>query len=190
MLAVPRYSSSMPVTIVKDYAYCPAIPWIREVLGYTEPPTPSMETARIDASGKEAIAGELGLPRPWRIEVPVRGRSLPLRGVVDIVAGERRLIVVEVKAYRRRREWSSHFRAQLLVYAYLVNETMGPVREAVLYMPGRVERIPVTRERLEQARRLAEAALGSVEGEEPPRPRQPARKCGYCWYRRVCPSHY
>ena len=190
MYAAPRYSGSMPVSLVKDYTYCPAIPWIREILGYVEPRTPSMETARIDADAKEAIAEELGLPRPWRIEVPVRGRSLPLSGVVDIIAGERRLTVVEAKAYRRRIEWSRHFRIQLLVYAYLVNEAIGPVREAILYMAGRAYRIPVTRERLDEARRAAEAALRSLESEEPPRPRQPWRKCGYCWYRRVCPSHY
>ena len=186
----PPYSSRIPVTMVKDHVYCPAIPWIKRFLGYTEPRSPSMETARVDASYKEKVAKDLGLPKPWRIEVPVQGKSLPLRGVVDIIAGNRRLTVVEVKAYNRRLDRSSHFKIQLLIYAYLVNESIGPVREAILHMPDRIHRVVVTSELLEEARRAAESAIKTLSSEDPPRPRQPSRKCSYCWYRRVCPSHY
>ncbi|MEB3862040.1 MAG: CRISPR-associated protein Cas4 [Desulfurococcales archaeon] len=190
MYPEPLYSSRIPVTLVKDHAYCPAIPWIRRFLGYREPRSPSMETARVDASYKEEVARELGLPRPWRIELPVQGVSIPLSGVVDIVAGDKRLTVVEVKAYKRRMDRSRHFRIQLLLYAYIVNETIGPVREAILYMQGHVYRTRVTLDLLEEARREAEKTLKTLASEEPPRPRQPRRKCSYCWYRRVCPSHY
>jgi CRISPR/Cas system-associated exonuclease Cas4 (RecB family) len=92
------------VAEVKDYIFCPALAWIKARMRYVEPPTPSMESgkSKADAQFKLKIAEELGLPKPWRVEVPVRSPRLGLSGVIDLVAGERRLVVAEVKAFRRR----------------------------------------------------------------------------------------
>lgn len=174
---------------IKNYAYCPVIPWVEANLGVREPPTPSMESAlgAATASFKERVAGELRLPKPWRIEVPLSSSRLRLRGVVDVVAGERRLVVLEVKVFDRRLSRAGHFRAQLLAYALLVNETMGPVGEAILYLGGRVYRLHVGDRELEEARRMLEKARRAVESPEPPLVQQPEAKCRYCWHRRWCP---
>ena len=185
-----RYSDDyVSVTELKEFAYCPMIPWIHRYLGFYTEPTESMSVARerADSSFKERVAERLGLPRPWRFEVPVRSRELGLRGVVDILAGERRYVVVEVKYYRRKRRRLTHFRRQLLAYTLIVNETLGPVREAILYNGGEVIRIPVSREVLEEIRRYVKALRRVLESEAPPVVNQQPSKCSYCWYRHVCP---
>lgn len=176
------------VSQAKQYSYCPAIPWINYRLNLYEDSTPSMETGRVSAEEKEDIARRLGLPEPWRIEAPLSDDRLGLSGVIDILAGRRRLVVVEVKKYWRRPARSSHFRDQLMLYALLAS-SVAPVREAILVLGGRALRYRVTGEDLERAKRLVEETRRAIESEEPPRPRMPPRKCAYCWYRRVCPSH-
>ncbi len=177
------------VADVKDYIFCPALAWVKARMGYVEPPTPSMESgkSKADAQFKLRVAEELGLPKPWRVEVPVRSSELGLAGVIDLVAGERRLVVAEVKAFRRRIQWSRHFRVQLALYALLAGE-LGYVREAILYMGGDIYRIPVSSNLLDEARRALEGYRMVLDSEEPPNVRQPEPKCRYCWYRRLCPS--
>jgi CRISPR-associated exonuclease Cas4 len=190
LFLAPQLSSRIPVTVIKDYVYCPAIPWIKYHIGVVEPSTPSMSAGReANAEYKRKVAEELNLPRPWRIEVPLRMKTLPISGIVDLVAGKKKLVVVEVKRYPRKRGRYTHFYIQLILYALIVEEVLGPVREAILYMGGQVRRYPVSMEKLAEARRIAEDALKVIQEEEPPRPRQPARKCAYCWYRKVCPAH-
>ena len=177
------------VTEVKEYVYCPVIPWIHKYLGYHTRPTPSMESGKekADASYKSRVAEELGLPRPVRVEVPVKDCSLGVSGVVDIVAGKGPYTIVEVKVFPRRIERARHFKTQLMVYALLVWRNMGPVREAILYMGGKAHRYRVTSRDLEAARRALRGLQKVLESEEPPRARQNPAKCSYCWYRRVCP---
>ncbi|GAB6148787.1 CRISPR-associated protein Cas4 [Stetteria hydrogenophila] len=186
-----RYSKArlLTVTDLKDMAYCPVIPWIRWNLGYTEPPTPSMETGRARAGPdyKEAVAEELGLPRPYRLEVPLKSERLGLAGVVDVVAGEPPYTVVEVKAYRRTRGRWSHYRLQLLAYTLLVMDTMGPVREAILYMPGEAHRIPVNERTVEETLKAIERLRRITEASEPPPVTPTPAKCAYCGYNKVCP---
>lgn len=186
----PRYSYTnfIHVTDVKQYSYCPAIPWIYSHVASYEPPTPSMEKGVIGADEKEEIARQLGLPKPWRIEVHLRSRELGLSGSVDIVAGSRKLVVVEVKRLKRRIRASRHFRVQLMVYALLANQTLGPVREAILYLGGEIHRYDVTQRDLQEARRLVESTRRAMDSEDPPTPSQPPSKCSYCWFRRFCPS--
>ncbi len=178
----------IPVSLVKQYAYCPMIPWIMSVTGFTEHPTPSMESGRMDAGWKEAVAERLRLPRPWRVEFEARSTRLGLSGRVDIVAGRGPYVVVEVKRYARRMAWSRHFRAQLMVYALLVNDVLGPVREAVLVMGNRSWVYTVTQEDLRNASRMVEEARRIAFSEEPPHVAASPRMCGYCWYRRFCPA--
>lgn len=182
------YSSGSPVAAsdLKDMEYCPVIPWIKARMGYTEPPTPSMEAGRaVDADYKERVAGELGLPRPYRLEVPLKSPRLGLSGVVDVVAGEGPYYVLEVKAFRRR--WWRHFRLQLLAYALLVMDTMGPVREAILYMGGRAYKVPVNERTVEETLAAIDRLRGILESEDPPQPPAARAKCAYCGYARLCP---
>ena len=173
-------------TDVKDYAYCPVIPWLRRALGLAEPPTPSMEEgASVTAEEKLAEAEALGLPGPHRVEVYLRSRLVPLEGVVDVVSGRRRLRVLEVKRVRRPQR---HHLAQLKAYALLVETSMGPVEEAIIAVRGGgAVRLRVTGDTLEEARRLVEATAKAVYSDEPPPAEQPEAKCRYCFYRSLCP---
>jgi len=188
MLREPlSYSRILSVTAVKNYVLCPLIPWIQARHGLHEDPTISMETGRMSAEEKMEIAEKLGLPRPYVVEKRLYSARLGLAGTVDLIAGRRSLVVLEAKRYRRRRRLSRHFIAQLMVYALLVNDIVGPVREAILYLGGSVLRFQVTGEWLAEAERLVRAAWRAVSSEQPPRSSVPARLCRQCWYRRVCP---
>lgn len=174
-------------TDVKDYVYCPVIPWLRRAYGLVEPPTPSMEEgSSVGAEEKIVEARRLGAPEPLRVEVALRSPVLPLEGVVDVVAGGRRLWVVEVKRVRRP---ARHHLAQLKAYALLVETALGSVEEAVLAVRGvgAAARLRVTGELLGEARRLVEAAWRAVYSEEPTPVEQPEAKCRYCFYRSICP---
>ena len=177
------------VTDVKDYIFCPAIAWIKARIGHVEPPTYSMDSGkvRVNAQFKLRVAEELNLPKPWRVEVYVRNPKLGLAGVIDLLAGEGRLVVAEIKAFKRRIQWSRHFRLQLALYALLA-ESLGRVRRAILYMGGDVYEISVSSNLVEEAKRVLEEYMSLLDSEDPPNARQPEPKCRYCWYRRFCPS--
>jgi len=188
MLREPlSYSRMLNATDVKNYALCPLIPWIQSVFGLHEDPTVSMETGKMSADEKVEIAESLGLPHPYRVEKQLYSPRLGLAGIVDLVAGRKSLIVLEVKRYKRNKRLSRHFIAQLMVYTILVQDVMGPVREAVLHLGQVAYRFPVTREWLEEAEHLVKATWITLKREEPPKSSAPTRLCRQCWYRRVCP---
>ncbi len=187
MRALSSYDRGLVTAVdVKDYVYCPAIPWLRRVHGVLERPTPSMESGAVDVGFKERVAAELGLPEPRRFEVRVTDGELGLTGVIDIVAGPReRLVIVEVKAGVRRPQ--RHHIAQLKVYALLAWRKLGRVRRAALYTPAEVVWVTVDSTLLEEARLLVERARTVIYSEAPPQLRQPEAKCRYCFYSQRCP---
>ena len=169
---------------VKQYVYCPMIPWIIHHLGVSEPATESMEEGSVGVEYKEEIAKKLGLPRPWRFEVELIDDELGVRGKIDIIAGSRSLVIVEVKRYYRRRV--EHFQAQLLVYALLANRLIGPVRKALLVVGDKVRELIVDKDLLAYAYKLVEKTWNSILDEKPPIVNQVSGKCATCWYRRYC----
>ena len=176
-------------TEVKEYTYCPMIPWLHHYTGLRTEPTPSMEAGkeRADAEYKARIAEQLGLPQPHRIEVQLEDPQLRLRGTIDILAGTKTHTVVEVKAYKRPRHKARHYRAQLLTYALLAHRTIGPVRRAILVLGNETITYTITTHELNEAKTLIQKLRETLASEEPPRVRQPKPKCQYCWYRRICP---
>ena len=180
------WSSSDYVTPldVKQYAYCPVIPWLTRNFGLREAETFSMAEARKLKALKLQSVQLLGLEPPVRVEVPMRSPELRLRGVADIVSGSRRLVVVEVKAYPRREY--EHFKWQLLAYALLAERCLGPTRAAVLVLGSRVRAWDTTLEALKAAEALVRKTIRAVESEKPPEAK-PSAKCASCWYRRYCP---
>ncbi len=173
---------------VKQYVYCPMIPWIVYHLGINEPPTESMVMGgEVDASYKEKIAEKLRLPKPWRIEVELEDNELGLHGKVDIIAGHRKLIVVEVKRYKRISV--EHYQAQLLVYALLVAKKLGPVGKAILVYGDKVLEYSITNADILLARKLVEKTRRIIDNDKPPIVNQNQRKCNICWYRRYCPFY-
>lgn len=165
---------------VRQWSWCPVIPWIRSVYGVTEPPTYSMsEGVGIDPCEAATLAG---LPVPIRCEVLVRHPKLPAYGQVDVVAGEGPYAVAEVKAFKRRD--FSHYLEQLRYYTWLVNDAVGPVREAYLIMGRQIKRYVVDRDFLLRGMMAAESVIKVKSLEEPPMGRRD--RCWACWYRRYC----
>ncbi|ADL18413.1 CRISPR-associated protein Cas4 [Acidilobus saccharovorans 345-15] len=172
-------------TAVKDYSYCPALPWLKVRLGLREPETWGMRAGRsLRASD---VAYKLGLERPWLEEVPLRDRGLGAAGVVDLVSGSGRLRVLEVKAFRAAGERLRPFANQLKFYALLANRLLGRVREAYLYHGGDLLALEVDGHVLREAEELVARVRDVLESEEPPRAYR-SERCSSCWFRRVCPA--
>ena len=171
---------------VKEFSYCPVIPWVRANYGVVEPPTYSMGLGRDVGRGvREGVARRLNLPRPWRFEVFVEVRGEGLSGVVDVLAGRSWFAVVEVKAFRRSSGFE-HFRDQLFFYSYIVSRVFGPVREAYLVLGGRVFRYLIDERVVGRVRELVRRVREVKGSPRPPTPR-PGFRCSFCWYRRYCP---
>lgn len=182
-----RYYSISP-SMLKQMEYCPAIPWLIIKTGWIEPPTDSMKIAREEANAnyKEEIAEKLGLPKPWKIEACLKDPETGLTGCIDLIAGNKRLTIAEIKLYRRTRK--NHIRTQLLAYAYLANKTVAPVERAILIEAGeKTLDIPITREHLDSIRSRLEKLKTIIDSEEPPIVNPSDRQCISCQYRRICP---
>ncbi len=171
---------------VKEYTYCPMIPWIMYNFDVTIPPTISMKYSSIDVEEKEAIAKKLKLPKPWIFEGKFINRKYKAMGIVDIVAGDKRVIVVEVK--KNYRKFYDHFKVQLMFYAWLVNSTYKPVHKAVLVLGKKAIEYEVTDRDLEKIRRIIRKIREIRSKEKPPIINQIPQKCNNCWYRRYCPN--
>ncbi|MEM4926155.1 MAG: CRISPR-associated protein Cas4 [Thermofilaceae archaeon] len=169
---------------VKQYVYCPAIPWIARNFGVREPETLSMRLGREERQRRLSTLEALGLEPPIRLDVEMYSLKLLMAGTADAVAGSRRLTVIEVKAFKRKT--LAHFRAQLMAYALLSEECLGPTVKAVLLAAGRALAFDVDGEALREARRLAARVREVIEGERCPSVERGAR-CLSCWYRRFCP---
>lgn len=181
---------TITVTMVKQYAYCPLIPWITHYFNYHPPETPSMERGReiVTPEYKEEIAKKLGLPKPYKLEYPVYYKPLKIRGTIDVIAGEKTHTILEVKAYKRKRKYINHFTIQLLTYAYIVEKTIGPVYKAILYNGGEIIEIRPTQQDYQTIERIINKLHKITHKEEPPRTQQPPAKCNYCEYRKLCPN--
>ncbi len=170
---------------VKQYCYCPAIPWIARNYGVREPPTYSMSLGREERKKRLSRLVERGLEPPIRLDVQMYCPSLRLAGVADAIAGRKRLTVVEVKAFRRKK--FDHFKGQLMAYALLCNRCVGPAYRALLVLGDRARWWDVTAEALEWAERLVAKVREVLASERPPAVHQ-GPKCASCWYARLCPS--
>lgn len=167
------------VSELKNFELCPAIPWIRRKLGWSEPVTFSM------GEGKRADFSEVvrQFPDPKEVEVYLFDRETGLHGVADLISRDE---VVELKAFSRVR--FSHFRVQLLGYAFLAVRSGRRVSRASLVMSGREKlSVEVGREHLEAVESRVYRLREVLDSDSPPAVNPDRAKCYACQYRRVCP---
>lgn len=159
--------------------------WIKNVVGIEEPADVNMELGKSREYSRTALKF-LNLPKPLRFEVWIRNPNVGIAGVVDVLAGDGRFEVAEVKAYERR--YFEHFRLQLMFYSYLVTVSLGPVTRAYLVL-GRSYRVyPITDRSLAEVSNLVRKVRQVRDLERPPpSPYAGSYKCSMCWYRRYCP---
>ena len=184
----------LEVTDVKQYVYCPRIPFYRYCLPRIRPVTYGMgagirshrqEQAREERRGLRAY----GLSSGERIfETLLRSERLGLVGKLDMaVRLEREVVVVDYKLSPGAA--GMHFKTQLAAYALLVEEAWGlPVQRAFLYhLPDRkaeeVMVTPMLRRRVGQA---VEAIRAMVAAERMPPPPTNRARCLSCEFRRFC----
>lgn len=136
----PWYVSAIDV---KEYVWCPVIPWLGSNVGIEAEPTPSMLMgSEVCRELRVKVIELLELPRPYRFEVFLEDRKEGLVGIIDVIAGSKSYVIVEVKAYKRYNY--EHFEKQLMFYAYITTKVLGPTKEAYLVMGSKVRRYTVS----------------------------------------------
>ncbi|MEM1644181.1 MAG: CRISPR-associated protein Cas4, partial [Desulfurococcaceae archaeon] len=122
-------------SIVKQYVYCPVIPWIMNTYNALEPPTDSMrmgkEVINVEGRGCIKAVSKLG--------------SAVIDEVVDEGRGKR---IVEHKAYRSR---SIHrYVAQALAQYIIAREKIRGVRRVTISCGGRNVTLLITQDQVSE----------------------------------------
>jgi len=161
--------------LVKQYIYCPVIPWIIVNYGVQEPPTESMK------QGKEEVEAK------GEGQVRIRSRKYGFQCVVDEVKydSKGKPVIVEYKKFKPKKHL--RYKIQLLTYALIAQETIGPIRKAILIMKTKKIEYEITDENLKLAKRILKETEKTINKEKPPTPKINPKKCSSCWYRKFCP---
>lgn len=170
---------------IKEYVFCPVIPWIRSNFMVVEPLTKSMELGNADINYKKDIAKKLHLPHPQDFEVSIVSKKLGAVGRVDIIAGSKKVLIAEVKKFWRRR--CKHFETQLKFYALLVCKEVKPVEYAYLVLGNKIMKYRIEYEDLKRIEKLIKEVREVKNSPEPPTHSPNPRQCINCWYRKYCP---
>lgn len=184
----------LQVTDVKQFVYCPRIPFYRYCLPGIRPVTYGMEAGirshRVEQAREERRSLRVyGLQSGERMfDVPLQSERLGLVGRLDMaVRLDEEAVVVDYKLSSGRA--GSHFQAQVAAYALLLEEAWGlPVRRAFLYhIPERkAEEIALTLTLRRRVPRVVDMAHAMVEGEWMPDPPKTRGRCLSCEFRRFC----
>lgn len=188
------------VTDLKQYAYCPRIPFYRYCLPRIRPVTYGMREgirlhAEEEAREERRSLRAYGLADGERVfDVALRSAPLGLIARLDLAirrtgpgVADPEAIVVDYKLTRDPA--GPHYKLQLAAYALLLEEAWGlPVRRTFLYhIPlRRAEEVPLTiplRRRVPQA---IAAIRDIVRAEHLPAPPANRSRCVSCEFRRFC----
>ena len=189
----------LKVTDLKQFAYCPRIPYYHYCLPEVRPTTYKMDAGiraqdRAEELERRRSLRAYGLTEGERhFNVSIASGQLGVSGQIDLVIrhtvnGEERLIPVDYKLSRR--EPGRHFKLQLACYALLLEEAWQlPVEEGFLYLiPARkAVRVPVTtRLRNDVRRQLAEIRELVLAERMPAVSARQRSRCVDCEFRRFC----
>ncbi|MXZ19077.1 MAG: CRISPR-associated protein Cas4 [Caldilineaceae bacterium SB0665_bin_25] len=189
----------LKVTDLKQFAYCPRIPYYHYCLPEVRPTTYKMAAGiraqdRAEELERRRSLRAYGLTEGERhFNVSITSRQLGVSGQIDLVIkhtvnGEDRLVPVDYKLSRR--DPGRHFKLQLACYALLLEEVWGlPVEDGFLYLipARRAVRVPITtRLRNDVRRQLAEIRALVLAERMPPVPPKQRGRCVDCEFRRFC----
>lgn len=190
----------LEVTDLKQYAYCPRIPFYRYCLPAIRPVTYTMH-AGIASHVEERAREERRSLRPYRLthgervyDLALRSEQLGLVGRLDMAIrrdGEDQTepdaIVVDYKLTERSP--GQHFQVQLAAYALLLEEAWHlPVRRAFLYSIAlrQAEEIAISPSLRRRVLRTLSQVRQTVVDERMPAPPTNRAKCITCEFRRFC----
>jgi CRISPR-associated exonuclease Cas4 len=189
-----RSEDSLPASMLRQWAYCPRIPFFREVLGIF-PATPGWVEQGIQSDILQTVLSRdrrfrtlsaQGLKRLRR--VPLYSARLGLHGIADLILrGEDRFIVCDFKLYADRIERGT--RLQLGAYAIMAEEAWSIPCCGIAVLTGKPVRA-ILAEWSDGIRAETEAATAALwqalaSGYLPPSNAGPA-KCGICEYLNHC----
>jgi len=184
------YNNYIPTYLVKEYEWCPLIPWIIANSVYDPPTTPSMEKGietHRDQNSLEEVAKTLELG-DYILEILLVSRKHRVVGLVDILSRKAKLLV-DVK-YTEKKPPRSHI-AQLETYTLLAWHNNIPVYKALIvnHKTEILYSLEVDNYTLERARKRVEKTWKIIQSPDPPLVQQPQEKCNYCRYRTRCPNN-
>ena len=184
----------LEVTDIKQYVYCPRIPFYRYCLPAIRPVTYGMgagiRSHRVEQAREERRSLRVyGLHAGERVfDLSLRSERLGLVGKLDMAVRLADVaVVVDYKLSAGKA--GLHFQMQLAAYAELLEEAWGvPVRRAFLYhIPDRrAEEVVMTPSLRRRVKRTVEAIHAMVEAERMPAPPTNRGRCLSCEFRRFC----
>lgn len=184
------------VTDLKQYDYCPRIPFYRYCLPRIRPITYGMREG-IQSHSEEAAREERRSLRAYGIangervfDVLLRSEALGMIARIDLAIRRAEIPEAIVVDYKLSRESAgSHFRLQLAAYALILEEAWRlPVHRGFIYhIPQhQAEEITITPSLRNKVLRVRSAILTSVLHERIPSPPSRRAKCVSCEFRRFC----
>lgn len=192
--------TTLEVTDLKQWRYCPRVVWYRYCLPHVRPVTGLMEQGQASHRDEEAREERRSL-RSYGLtvgerafDVGLRSEQLGLRGRLDLaiaVPGRDQpgaeAVVVEYKDSEKKP--GPHFKLQIAAYALLLEEAWGlPVKVGYCYLIPlrRVERVAITPALRRQVRETVAEIQALIAGERFPSPPTSRSPCVACEFRRFC----
>jgi CRISPR-associated exonuclease Cas4 len=192
--------TTLEVTDLKQWTYCPRVVWYRYCLPDIRPITTLMEAGiarHRDEAGREERRSlrAYGLQEGERaFDLAIASDKLGLRGRLDLAialpsrdAPGAEAVVVDYKDSESAP--GLHFKVQLAAYALLVEEAWGlPVRRGFIYRIPLRRAEPVSITAALRARTMATVAAiqEAIRGEALPEAPTSRRPCVSCEFRRFC----
>jgi len=187
----------LSVSDLKQYLYCPRIPYFQHVLSVPRPVTYKMkhgtlQHVELDRLEKRRGLRSYGLREGKRLfHVPVSSESLGLHGIIDLLIeskGTAGPLYLPVEFKYQEGAVHANIKYQLAAYALMLEETFGtPVKDGIVYqIPTRTFRhVRITDEMASYVRQSLAGIRKMMRTESFPDPKSRAR-CFDCEYRRYC----
>ncbi len=169
----PRINKSISPTMLKQYIYCPVIPWIINYYNVQEPPTDSMKIAKEKQEAKQG-KGQIHIKTKTSYTV-----------IDEIVEDKAKKTLIERKQYRSK---SIHrYLAQTIATYLIARQKIKNIEEIIIDNGGEQHQIPITQEIIQQIQPLLRNLEKTLNNEKPPPPTTNTKKCRTCWYKKYCP---
>ncbi|HEU4964474.1 MAG TPA: CRISPR-associated protein Cas4 [Bacilli bacterium] len=187
----------LSVTDLKQYLYCPRIPYFRHVLSLPRPVTYKMQHGTLQHIELDRLEQRRGLRsyglREGRrlFHVPVTSCRLGLHGTLDLVISypnKNSTGYLPVEFKYQEGPIRTNVKYQLAAYAMLLEEVyQTPVRDGVVYQipTKQIRHVRITDEMRTYVEHSLSAIRHMMQKESFPDPKSRAR-CTDCEYRRTC----
>lgn len=159
-------------SLVKQYIYCPVIPWIMSMYNIAEPLTDSMKLGRENHQDKR--------------QALISSTKNNTITILDEIKQENKThIIIEHKTYPTK---SIHrYIEQIKTQAHIAKNKYKHLRKAVLKINNKQITIEITHTHLKDAERLIQKTKTTINNEKPPPPTTNPQHCQNCWYKKYCP---